>query len=274
MLKKKRKQGDAHTKFLIENLDEWREAVGGARGVADDGLVRVVGVGIDTHHICRDVSFAGRSDENLLGARFNVLARSLPVDKHPRPLDHQINPQLPEHRRMQIKDWLIIFRSDCTNWIKLAKCWGPKACLLPGEVGGVAVGDDLDDLAVDGDGGVGGGLNDGVEDAKGGVVLEEVGRLLDTSGVVDGNDVEGGVLAAVPAAEEVTAYASEAVDGHPHLRLCHPLPVSPAAPHLQVTLWVLSSIVPKFHNLHGRKGIITMKLSFLKCTGENPTCSS
>ena len=38
-----------------------------------------------------------------------------------------------------------------------------------------------------------------------GVVLDEVGRLLDTAGVVDGHNLEARLRAAVPAAEEVAA---------------------------------------------------------------------
>jgi hypothetical protein len=39
--------------------------------------------------------------------------------------------------------------------------------------------------------------------------------LLDTAGVVDGNNVEQGVLAsAVPASQKVTADATKAVDGN------------------------------------------------------------
>jgi hypothetical protein len=47
-----------------------------------------------------------------------------------------------------------------------------------------------------------------VEGAEDGVVLDEVGRLLDTAGVVDGDDLEVGGLASVPAAEEVAACGS------------------------------------------------------------------
>lgn len=105
------------------------------------------------------------------------------------------------------------------------------ACdLLPWEVERVAVGDHLDDLAVDGDGGVAGGLDVGLEDAEGGVVLKEVGGLLDAAGVVDGHHVEGGVLAPVPAPQEVPPDPPEPVDRHLYLRLRRPLPVSTTAP--------------------------------------------
>jgi hypothetical protein len=80
---------------------------------------------------------------------------------------------------------------------------------LPGELEGVAGGDNLDHLAVDGDVGVVHDLDVGVEGAEDGVVLHEVGRLLDTAGVVDGDDLEAGLRAAVPAAEEVAACAGK-----------------------------------------------------------------
>ena len=85
--------------------------------------------------------------------------------------------------------------------------------LLPGELEGVAGGDDLDDLAVDGDVGVVDNLDVGIEGAEDGVVLDEVGRLLDTAGVVDGDNLEAGLGAAVPAAEEVAACRRRAGRG-------------------------------------------------------------
>jgi hypothetical protein len=44
-----------------------------------------------------------------------------------------------------------------------------------------------------------------LERAEDGVVLDEVGRLLDAAGVVDGDNLEVGGLTSVPAAEEVAA---------------------------------------------------------------------
>nr|GMD37702.1 Uncharacterised protein [Ipomoea batatas] len=93
------------------------------------------------------------------------------------------------------------------------------------EVEGVAAGYDFDDLAVDGDGVVADGLDVGVEDAEGGVVLEKVRGLLDTSGVVDGNDVKGRILPSMPAPQEVPSNSSESINGHLQLSLhyCPPL---------------------------------------------------
>lgn len=104
--------------------------------------------------------------------------------------------------------------------------------ILPGEVGGVAVRDDLDDLAVDGDCGVAGGFDIGVEDSEGGIVLEEVRSLLDASGVVDGDDVERRVFASVPASKEVPSDSTESVDGYLQFCFCYSFPVSSATPNL------------------------------------------
>lgn len=106
--------------------------------------------------------------------------------------------------------------------------------LLPGEVGRVAVGDDLDDLAVDGDAVGADGLDVGVEDAERGVVFEEVGGLLHASGVVDGNDIQRGVLSPMPAPQEVPPNPTESIDCHFQLRLNHSplvLPTTDLFPH-------------------------------------------
>ncbi|OIF79676.1 hypothetical protein A7M47_18000, partial [Acinetobacter baumannii] len=125
--------------LLVEDLDEGGEAVGGAGGVADDGLVGVVLVGIDADDVGGDVALAGGGDEHLLGAGLDVLAGALAIDEHARALDDEVDAEV-----------------------------GPR------QVGWVAVGHDLDHLAVDGDGVVAHGLAVCVEDAERGVVLEEV----------------------------------------------------------------------------------------------------
>ncbi len=90
----------------------------------------------------------------------------------------------------------------------------------PWQVEWVAVGHDLDDLAINADGIVASDFHIGIESAEHGVVLQQVRSLLDAAGVVDDDDVEGGVLPAVPAADEVAANASEAIDGDLDLGLC------------------------------------------------------
>lgn len=61
--------------------------------------------------------------------------------------------------------------------------------LLPWQVDRVAVRDNLDDLTINRDGIITNRLDISEENAKGGVILEEVGSLLNTSGVVDGNNI-------------------------------------------------------------------------------------
>lgn len=103
--------------------------------------------------------------------------------------------------------------------------------LLPWKIDRVPIRDNLDDLAIDGDAISANRLDVSFEDAEGGVILEEVGGLLDTSGVVDCDNVERGVLAAVPAPQEVASDSSESINGHLKLCLYYTFPVSPAASH-------------------------------------------
>ena len=62
-------------------------------------------------------------------------------------------------------------------------------------------------------------LHVGVELTKGRVILEQVRRLLGSTGVVDADDLEVGLPAAVLAAQELAADAAEAVDGDLELLL-------------------------------------------------------
>ena len=176
-----------NSELLIQDLDEGSKAVGGAGGVGDDVVgLRVVVALVDTNNVGGDVTLAGGSDDNLLGASLNVLAGALGGQEHSGSLNDDVNSEL-----------------------------------SPGELGGVAVGHNLDDLVIDGDVGVVNNLDVSVEDSEGGVVLEQVGGLLDTAGVVDGDNLEEGVGASVPAAEEVAANAAESVDGDLDLGLSH-----------------------------------------------------
>lgn len=106
--------------------------------------------------------------------------------------------------------------------------------LLPREVAGIAVRHDLNDLPINRDAIVANRLYISFKDAEGGIILEEVGSLLDTSGVVDGNDVEGGVLPAVPAPEEIPTDPPEPIDGHLDLGLHHSLLVATSR-HLHIS---------------------------------------
>ena len=85
----------------------------------------------------------------------------------------------------------------------------------PVELGGVALGEDLDFFAVDGDGvGVGGyGL---LEIAEDGVVLEQMGEGRGGGEVVDGDELDVGI--ADRGTEDVATDAAEAVDAYLY---CH-----------------------------------------------------
>ena len=97
-----------------------------------------------------------------------------------------------------------------------------KAELLPPrEVRRVAVGDDFDDLAINRDTVGANRLDVGIKDAERGVVFEEVGSLLDAASVVDGNDVERGVLPPMPTPQEVPPNPTETIDSHFKLGLHH-----------------------------------------------------
>lgn len=89
----------------------------------------------------------------------------------------------------------------------------------PGQLGGVTGGHNGDALAVHGDGLVIHHLHVSVEHTEGGVVLEHVAGLLHTSAVVDGDNLQQAVLAAVQAAVEDAADTAEAVDRHAQLLL-------------------------------------------------------
>jgi hypothetical protein len=75
--------------LLVEDLGEGREAVGGARGVGDDGRLGVEVAVVDGHHVGGDpAALGGRGDEDLLGARLEVLPGARLVDEHAGALDH------------------------------------------------------------------------------------------------------------------------------------------------------------------------------------------
>lgn len=116
----------------------------------------------------------------------------------------------------------------------MARSWKLISFLLPREVTGVAVRHDLNGLPINRDDIVANRLYISLKDAEGGIILEQVGCLLDTSGVVDGNDVEGGVLPAVPAPEEIPPDPPEPIDGHLDLGLYHS-PLVATSTHLHIS---------------------------------------
>ena len=56
----------------VEDLDEGRHAVGGARGVGHDGVLVLVVLVVDAHDEGGDVALAWRRDDHLLRARLHI----------------------------------------------------------------------------------------------------------------------------------------------------------------------------------------------------------
>lgn len=101
--------------------------------------------------------------------------------------------------------------------------------LPPGEVDGVAVGDDLDDFSIDRDAISANRLDVSIKDAKGRVVFEKVRSLLDTTSVIDGNDIKGWVFSTMPTPQEVPSNSSKSIDSHFQLCLSYYPPVLPSS---------------------------------------------
>jgi len=177
--------GGGHRAFddaegLIQDLDHRRHAVGGAAGVAEDVVVLVaVLIGVHAHHEGADfVALTRGGQDHFLGAGLEVLAGTDVVVEDTGGFDDQIH-----------------------------------APLLPGEVGGVAVIEGLDRLAVDDDRVLGGGHLCITQGAKHRVVLEQVGVGVGVTGAVDADNLDAGIAsAAQPATHEVATDAAESVD--------------------------------------------------------------
>ena len=106
------------TEGVIEDFGKRSEAVGGARSVRDDVVLRVVVVAIvDAHDEGAVDVLAGSGDDDLLGAGLKVGLGLLAISEESSGLDDDFGAEL-----------------------------------LPGQVSGVALGENLDGLAVNGDG--------------------------------------------------------------------------------------------------------------------------
>ena len=161
---------------LVENLGQGGEAVGGARGVGHDVHRGVVVVAlVDTHDEGAVDVLGGGGDDNLLGTTVNVGLGLLAVGEEAGGLHDDLDAQV-----------------------------------APGQVGGVALSEHLDVLAVDGDAIlVVGDL--AVETTEDRVVLEQVGQGLVVRQVVDGDNLDVGALLE-GGTEEVAADPAEAVN--------------------------------------------------------------
>ena len=80
------------TEFVVQDLDERRQAVGRARRVGDD-LVRVlVLVSVDAQNVRRDVVALRRGgDDNLLGTRGQVLGSTRGVNEDTSTFDDDVD---------------------------------------------------------------------------------------------------------------------------------------------------------------------------------------
>mmetsp|Transcript_8089 Transcript_8089/g.18339 ORF Transcript_8089/g.18339 Transcript_8089/m.18339 type:complete len:429 (+) Transcript_8089:83-1369(+) len=168
------------SELRVEHLDERREAVGRARGVGDDGSLRVeVVLGVDANDVRGDVVTLRRGgNEHLLGASLDVLARALGVKEHARSLNDEVDVHV-----------------------------------LPRQLRRVAVGHNLDLISINRERLVVDDLDFRVERSEERVVLEQVHSRLDTARLVDSHDLEVRVVTArVQAAHEVASNAAEAVD--------------------------------------------------------------
>mmetsp|Transcript_13238 Transcript_13238/g.21518 ORF Transcript_13238/g.21518 Transcript_13238/m.21518 type:complete len:223 (+) Transcript_13238:660-1328(+) len=141
-------------------------------------------VRVDPHDVSGDVvTLGGGGDDDLLGARGDVLGGTGSVNEDAGALDNELHTQL-----------------------------------LPRQLGWVTVGHDLDDLPVDGDVRVIHDLHVRGESATDGVVLDEVRSLLHAARVVDGDNLKVRRGAPMPASQEVAANSAESVEGHLYLR--------------------------------------------------------
>lgn len=166
------------TELLVQDLDEWREAVGRAGRVADDvGDAVVVVALVDADDIGRDVGALGGSrDDHLLRAGLDVLAGAGAVDEDSGALHVRV--RYDTFQRCQSYSAPAGAGSCCTRvQFLLYLDDDVNAELTPWELERVPAGDDRDGLAVDADGSVVHDLDVGLEGAEHRVVLEEVGRL-------------------------------------------------------------------------------------------------
>lgn len=146
------------TKVVIDDLSEGSQAVGSAGGIGDDLVFRLVGVQVDTADEHGSVSRRGR-DDDLLGA----------TD--------------------QVGLGLLGGGEDTSGFNDIG-----SFILGPWDLSRVAFGVDGDSLAINDELAIL-GLNGALVTAVGGVVLEHVDHVFQVDeGVVDGNNLDIGVL--------------------------------------------------------------------------------
>ncbi len=164
-----------------QNLDDRGEAVGGAARVRDDVVLRrVVLVFVDAENEGDVFVGGGSGDDDLFYGRAQVSLGLGGIGKVAGGLDDDL-----------------------------------RAYVGPGQLGGIALGPDLDLFAVDGDEVVAGG-DFVLQIAKNRVVLEQVGESRRAGQVVNGYKIDLGI--AEGGAQNVAANSAKAVDANLH---CH-----------------------------------------------------
>ena len=160
---------------LVEDLGERREAVGRARRVGEDRvLLRVVGPVVDAHADGEIGALGGCGDDHFLRAGLEVLRRLVAIGEEAAALEDEVDAEL-----------------------------------LPREPGGIPLGEDAHLPPVD-DEGVALGADVAREHPVHGIELEEVGERLRVGDVVDGDELERGLVETGP--QHVPADAAETVD--------------------------------------------------------------
>jgi len=164
-----------NAKVIVDDLGKRGETVSGAGGVRDNVLAIVVLV-VDTHDKHRGVILGRSRDNDTLGATAKVSLALLGCGEDTGRLADELH-----------------------------------AVLTPGDVGRVALGVDLDGLAVynkvailD--------LNSALERSVNGVVLEKVGNVVEIKKIVDGYNLD--VASLERRAEHEASNAAKAVDSH------------------------------------------------------------
>lgn len=94
-----------------------------------------------------------------------------------------------------------------------------RKLLLPGKVEGVAAGDDFNYFAIDRNAVIANRFDISFKDTQGGVIFEKVRGLLDTTSVVESDDVKRGILPSMPASQEVPSNSSKTINCHLQLGL-------------------------------------------------------
>ena len=158
----------------MQHLGNGGQAVGGAAGVGNEGHVGGVGVLVHAHNKHGGVVLGGGGHDHVLGAGLDVALGLVLSQEQAGGLDD-------------------VLRAD----------------LLPGQVGGVALGEHGDGTAIHNDGVLAGG-HLGVDLTVHGVILQHIGKVISGTQVVDAHDLDLGVVQAAP--QDHAANTTKTID--------------------------------------------------------------